>query len=96
MKYFVLYTFNSENSIKKYYLKGKSMKHMEDRIKKYSNGMLVTSKWTLFTDNIEFGFLREVNPTLEFPHALLKKARMGEKDGTNHNSRIKNYFNSKQ
>jgi hypothetical protein len=68
MKYFVLYTFNSENSIKKYYLKGKSMKHMEDRIKKYSNGMLVTSKWTLFTDNIEFGFLREVNPTLEFPH----------------------------
>lgn len=44
------------------------MKHIEDRVKKYSNGMLATSKWALFTDNIEFGFLREVNPTLEFPH----------------------------
>lgn len=66
MKYFVLYSFNGENFLENY-LKGKSAKHMEERIKRYSNGMLVTSKWALCTDNIECSFLREVNPS-EFPH----------------------------
>ena len=61
MKYFVLYTLNADDDIKEYYLKGKSMKHMEERIRRYSNGMIVTSKWALCTDNNEFGFLREIN-----------------------------------
>jgi hypothetical protein len=69
MKYFVLHTLDSGFNME-YYLKGKSFNHIEERIKKYSNGILSTSKWTLVTGNINLGFLREVQPK-EFPN--LKK-----------------------
>lgn len=38
------------------------MSHMQERIEKYKYGALCTNKGTLYTSNIEYGFLREVCP----------------------------------
>ncbi|MFP5111627.1 hypothetical protein ACSU64_04485 [Bacillaceae bacterium C204] len=67
MKYFVLYVTFNDNLISEFYLKGKSMKHMEERIQRYSNGAISTSKWTIMTCNAASSFLREINPS-EYPH----------------------------
>ncbi|MEY2195763.1 hypothetical protein AB7942_23970 [Neobacillus sp. BF23-41] len=67
MKYFVLYVTFNDDSTDEFYLKGKSMKHMEERIQRYSNGALSTSKWTIMTSNAKSSFLREVDPS-EYPH----------------------------
>jgi hypothetical protein len=66
MKYFVLNVTFNDNLTSEFYLKGKSMNHMEDRIKRYSNGAIGTSKWTLVTTNAISSFLREVDPS-EYP-----------------------------
>jgi hypothetical protein len=63
MKYFVLNVTFNDNLTSEFYLKGKSMKHMEERIKRYSNGAIATSKWTLVTSNAISSFLREVDPS---------------------------------
>lgn len=65
MKYCVLYTIN-DYGVREYFIKGKSVEHIEDRIKAYSDGFLSTNKWTLLTSNIENGYLREINLS-EFP-----------------------------
>jgi hypothetical protein len=67
MKYFVSYVTFRDNLTDEFYLKGKSMKHMEERIQRYSNGALATSRWSLITSNASYGFIREVNPS-EYPH----------------------------
>jgi len=63
MKYFILYHGDEEYGFREFYLKGKSLAHMEDRIKNYSVGSLSTNKGTLYTSNIQVGFLLEVNPS---------------------------------
>ena len=70
MKYFILYVFGRDLILKEFYLKGKSFKHMEDRIRHYSNGSIFTSKFCITTANNYLGFLREID--LEF-HPELKK-----------------------
>jgi hypothetical protein len=65
MKYFVLYTASDQYNAE-YFLKGKSVEHMEKRILFYSDGILSTNKWTLVTSNVECGYLREVSLT-EYP-----------------------------
>jgi hypothetical protein len=60
---------------------------MEERIKRYSNGTLVTSKWALCTDNIELGFLREVNPT-EFPHMTKRDFVVINENRSHHNANL--------
>ncbi len=67
MKYFVLHVISNESCFSEYYLKAKLAKHMEDTIKRYCNGIITTSRWTLMTSNVSHGFLREVTPA-EYPH----------------------------
>ncbi len=48
-------------------MKGKSIKYMEERIHRYSNGCLATSKGSLYTSNANSSFIREID-LKEFPH----------------------------
>lgn len=66
MKYFVLYCISDDGHIFEIYLKGKSMKHMQERIIRYSNGILCTNKDSIMTKNLVASFIREVNPK-EYP-----------------------------
>ncbi|TKC14370.1 hypothetical protein [Robertmurraya kyonggiensis] len=70
MKYFVLYYSTGDCVKGEIYLKGKSKRHMEERIEHYSNGALSTSKNSLITSNLSSAFLREID-LIEYPH--LKK-----------------------
>jgi hypothetical protein len=62
MKYFILYVFFNDNfSPTEIYLKGKSIKFMEKRINRYSNGCLATSKGSVYTSNAISSFIREID-----------------------------------
>ncbi|MEO2075979.1 MAG: hypothetical protein ABGX20_11475 [Bacillus sp. (in: firmicutes)] len=62
MKYFILYVFfNDEYPPDEIYLKGKSIKFMEERIQRYSNGCLATSKGSIVTSNAKSSFIREID-----------------------------------
>lgn len=74
MKYFVLHTLQDQYR-KDYFLKGKSMEHIEERIHTYSEGILSTNKWTLMTCNVECGYLREVSLD-EYPEMKKKDFAM--------------------
>ncbi|RHW31497.1 hypothetical protein D1B31_22080 [Neobacillus notoginsengisoli] len=67
-KYFVLNVTFRDDETEEYYLKGKSMEYMEERIRCYSEGGISTSRWTIATKNAVSCFLREVDPAaVEFP-----------------------------
>ena len=70
MKYFVLYFSDEGQPFGEFYLKGKSMKHIAERVEKYHEGVLSTTRGTLMTSNITYGFLLEVNP---IEHNLSKR-----------------------
>jgi hypothetical protein len=63
MKYFFLYTaVNEEDPFSdKYYIKGKSIQQVLNQIEHFSNGWINTSQFGLCTQNIKYGYLREVN-----------------------------------
>lgn len=70
MRYFILYVFNQNMTIREFYFKSRSFVQLEDRIRYYSDGCIFTSKFAIDCDNIFLGFLREID--LEF-HPELKK-----------------------
>lgn len=62
MKYFILYViFNDDYPPTEVYLKGKSIMFMEERIGRYSNGCLATSKGSIYTSNAKSAFIREID-----------------------------------
>jgi hypothetical protein len=69
MKYFVLTVAIDEHSSfsHEYYFKGLELDEVVRLMRKYSNGILSTNKFHLCTQNIKFGFVREIN-LQEFPH----------------------------
>jgi hypothetical protein len=69
MKYFVLTVAVDEQSSfsHEYYIKGKELDKVVSQMMKYSNGILSTDKFHLYTQNIKFGYVREIN-LQEFPH----------------------------
>jgi hypothetical protein len=70
MKYFVLYYGDKGQPFGEFFLKGKSMSHISERVESYRDGVLSTNKGTLMTSNIAYGFLLEVNP---IEHNLSKR-----------------------
>ncbi|WP_312096190.1 hypothetical protein [Niallia sp.] len=70
MKYFVLYYGDKRQPFGEFYLKGKSMNHIAERVENYQDGALSTNKGTLMTSNIQYGYLLEVNP---IEHNLSKR-----------------------
>jgi len=60
LKYFILYTSN-DGSFKEFYFKAKTYKHLDDRIKRYCNGLISTNKFGIVTSNIDFSYLREID-----------------------------------
>jgi hypothetical protein len=69
MKYFVLTGAIDEQSSfsHEYYFKGQEMDEVVRLMRKYSNGIISTTKFHLCTQNVKFGFLREIH-FREFPH----------------------------
>ncbi|WP_226678292.1 hypothetical protein [Mesobacillus jeotgali] len=61
MKFFILYFTDKDGVTNELYLKGKSMNHMLERIESYSNGILSSSKGTLYMSELTSAFLQEVN-----------------------------------
>jgi hypothetical protein len=63
MKYFLLNVSISECDpfSNEYYIKGKSQDDVYEQILKYANGLLCTDKFSLCTQNIKFGYLREID-----------------------------------
>jgi hypothetical protein len=61
MKFFILYFTDKDGVTNEFYLKGKSMNHMLERIERYSNGTLSSSKGTLYMSELTSVFLQEVN-----------------------------------
>jgi hypothetical protein len=81
MKYFLLNVSISECSpfSHEYYIKGKSHDDVYELITKYANGILCTDKFSLCTQNYQFGYLREIDlkafPTLTSTDFALIKVR---------------------
>ncbi|MGG1678233.1 hypothetical protein ACIFOT_21205 [Neobacillus sp. NRS-1170] len=71
MRYFILYVTDKLGFTDEYYVKGQSMDDMVNRIGKYADCHLATSKEHIITHNAEYGFLREISLDL-FPY-LSKK-----------------------
>jgi hypothetical protein len=69
MKYFVLTVATDEHSpfSHEYFIKGQELDEVVRLMRKYSNGILSTNKFNLYTPNIKYGFVREIN-LREFPH----------------------------
>jgi hypothetical protein len=63
MKYFVLTVAIDEQSSfsHEYYIKGQELDEVVRLMSKYSNGILSTNKFHLCTQNIKFGYVREIN-----------------------------------
>lgn len=63
MKYFVIHIAidDEDDFSNEYYITGKSIEHVSETIKKYSNGYLSTNIFNLVTSNIKYGFIREIN-----------------------------------
>jgi hypothetical protein len=63
MKYFILCTAVKEEDpfLNEYYIKGKSIQQVLNQIEQFSNGWINTSGFGLCTQNIKYGYLREVN-----------------------------------
>ena len=70
MKYFILYITDQYNGTYEYYIKGKSSNYIVERLERYSDGCLATSKVSINTNNLTSAFVREINPN-DFP--LLSK-----------------------
>lgn len=71
MKYFIFYVTFHEGFTKEYYIKGKSIDFMLERIERYSDGYLSTSKFGLLTHNVQSIYVREIEIN-HFPY-LSKK-----------------------
>jgi hypothetical protein len=69
MKYFVLTVAVDEQSSfsHEYYIKGQELDEVVGLMMKYSNGVLSTNKFHLCTQNIKFGYVREIS-LQEFLH----------------------------
>jgi hypothetical protein len=69
MKYFVLTVAIDEQSSfsHEYYIKGQGPDEVARLMMKYSNGVLSTDKFHLCTQNIKFGYVREIN-LQDVPH----------------------------
>jgi hypothetical protein len=69
MKYFVLTVAFDEHSSfsQEYYIKGQELDEVVRLMMKYSYGILSTNKFHLCTQNIKFGFVREIN-LQDVPH----------------------------
>lgn len=63
MKYFILHVAVDEEDdfSKDYYIKGKSIEYVTERITHYSNGCLCTTKFSLLTQHVQHGFIREID-----------------------------------
>jgi hypothetical protein len=63
MKYFILYTAVKEDDpfSDKYYIKGRSLQQVVKQIDQFSNGWINTRQFGLCTQNVKYGYLREVN-----------------------------------
>jgi hypothetical protein len=74
MKYFILYITDQYNVTTEYYLKGKSSNYVVERVERYTDGCLATSKVNINTFNLSSAFVREINPD-DFP--LISKKDFG-------------------
>ncbi|NKE04713.1 hypothetical protein [Mesobacillus selenatarsenatis] len=63
MKYFILYISYSPDFTQELYMKSKSMKHLLERIGRYSNGCLATSQGNINTNQVLSIYAREINPS---------------------------------
>jgi hypothetical protein len=67
MRYFILYMTHQSDQTTEYLIKGKSIDYVLERIERYSQGCLATSKQHINTFNLKSAFVREVNPK-DFPY----------------------------
>jgi hypothetical protein len=69
VKYFVLTVATDEHSpfTHKYFIKGHELDEIVRQMRKYSNGILATNKFNLYTPHMKYSFVREIN-LLEFSH----------------------------
>ncbi|WML46688.1 hypothetical protein RCG23_13625 [Neobacillus sp. PS3-34] len=71
MNYFILYVTSKAHTTSEYYIKGKSIDYIVERMGRYSNGCIATSKLSFCTYNAISMFVREID-LKHFPY-LSKK-----------------------
>lgn len=84
MKYFIFYVTYHSHHTSESHVKGKSMDYILERIERYSDGCIVTSREGICTDQAKSLFVREIN-LKDFP-SLSKRdfAMINETKSYNH------------